>query len=258
MPKNKSQKILIPRGTIDPNEDTLIEIPKNLQERPVVVASRGPNQTHLSFRSDHIGPSNISSQYAPMQTTNPNITLGQTYYEPAAANTSTFYQPQPIPTRNQVPIRTDDSFSPTHNSTVHSPNYYSSHDISASLLADLNTTELEEKSLVQQKLEAFQEARRQFLLETTTMVATSTSPSASSCYTNESVFDQTYSGHLPQKKKKKKSGCLDTSKGSSSSIKSNCSQRRSSRRVQAKIEDSEDEDDDANVTCVCPSKSSIN
>ncbi|KAL1490936.1 hypothetical protein ABEB36_011605 [Hypothenemus hampei] len=49
MPKkdSKTQQIIIPKGTIDPNEDTLIEIPGDMQEQPVVIVER----SRKSFKS---------------------------------------------------------------------------------------------------------------------------------------------------------------------------------------------------------------
>lgn len=39
MPQKKTtQKIFIPKGSINPNEDTIIEIPSEMQEQPLVVA----------------------------------------------------------------------------------------------------------------------------------------------------------------------------------------------------------------------------
>lgn len=50
MSKNKTQKILIPKGTVDPNEDTLIEIPADMQELPIVVAKKpGSGQNIVSL-----------------------------------------------------------------------------------------------------------------------------------------------------------------------------------------------------------------
>lgn len=50
MSKNRTQKILIPKGTVDPNEDTLIEIPVEMQELPIVVAKKpGSGQSIVSL-----------------------------------------------------------------------------------------------------------------------------------------------------------------------------------------------------------------
>lgn len=38
MAQKKTQKVFIPKGSINPNEDTIIEIPREMQEQPLVVA----------------------------------------------------------------------------------------------------------------------------------------------------------------------------------------------------------------------------
>lgn len=51
--KIEYQKVVIPRGMINPHETTVIEIPTNLQKQPVVVAKRKtePSPSSPSRRS---------------------------------------------------------------------------------------------------------------------------------------------------------------------------------------------------------------
>lgn len=50
MPK-KPQKIVIPKGTINPNETTVIEIPGNLRKKSVVIAKKGTDNTTVISES---------------------------------------------------------------------------------------------------------------------------------------------------------------------------------------------------------------
>lgn len=43
-----SQKVIIPRGLVDPRETTIIEIPKSLQNRPTVVAKPKSSRGHIN------------------------------------------------------------------------------------------------------------------------------------------------------------------------------------------------------------------
>lgn len=52
IPQYTSQKIVIPRGMINPHETTIIEIPARLHDQPLVIAKRKPN-----------GPSFTSEKY---------------------------------------------------------------------------------------------------------------------------------------------------------------------------------------------------
>lgn len=71
------QKVVIPRGMIDPSETTVIEIPAKLHKQPVVIAKRKTSAKRSnhdiamsSERSDHyysFNPSAASSYYAPQQ-----------------------------------------------------------------------------------------------------------------------------------------------------------------------------------------------
>ncbi|KAL1491558.1 hypothetical protein ABEB36_012136 [Hypothenemus hampei] len=95
MSKKKSQKVLIPKGIINADEDVLIEIPRTFKDKPLVVAAKPGSQiVHSSF--------------------------------PGTSQSSIHYI----------------------------------------LLPNIQATEMEEKQAIQAKLEAYQEARRQFLLET--------------------------------------------------------------------------------------------
>lgn len=138
--KKKSQKILIPRGTIDPNEDTLIEIPVDLKRKPVIVASK--NGAERSFRANRSSGSFISSQND----------FDESMFD------------QTISNRSISGIRQNESYFTPNTS---SSEYRTALDLDSTVIADLNVTDQEEKMLVQRKLEAFQDARRQFLLETT-------------------------------------------------------------------------------------------
>lgn len=49
MPKS-GQKIIIPKGTINPDEDTLIEIPRGLHAQPIVIARTGLQEKSISIQ----------------------------------------------------------------------------------------------------------------------------------------------------------------------------------------------------------------
>lgn len=40
------QKIIIPRGAVDPNETTIIEIPQELRRAPIIIAQKLEEGTH--------------------------------------------------------------------------------------------------------------------------------------------------------------------------------------------------------------------
>ncbi|KAG5891885.1 hypothetical protein JTB14_015903 [Gonioctena quinquepunctata] len=52
--KEKTQKLIIPRGTIDSADTTIIEIPVKLKRRPVVVAKRrNPEKTFIADNREY-------------------------------------------------------------------------------------------------------------------------------------------------------------------------------------------------------------
>lgn len=127
MSRKKTQKVLIPRGTIDPNEDTLIEIPSSLKEKPMVIASHSHNSSGNAGRT-------LERSFA--RSTSPGI-------RPGRSSRSEFHSPMiPGPVFSSTMMEMDDM-----------------------RLPDLDSTEQEEAMMVQEKLRAFQEARRRFLME---------------------------------------------------------------------------------------------
>ncbi|ENN79330.1 hypothetical protein YQE_04239, partial [Dendroctonus ponderosae] len=126
MSRKKTQKVLIPRGTVNPNEDTLIEIPTSLKEKPMVIAS----QPHHSF-----GNTSRPLEKSFTRSTSPIISAGRAGF---------------------------------HSTTIPDPVFSSSMvEMDDMRLPDLDSTEQEEAMMVQEKLRAFQEARRRFLMEAT-------------------------------------------------------------------------------------------
>ncbi|XP_060518199.1 uncharacterized protein LOC132696991 [Cylas formicarius] len=130
----KSQKILVPKGTIDPDEDTVIEIPIALKGQPIIVARK-------QGRADD------------------SLSISRSLYSSISGET--------------FPVRTSSTLSRPQETL-----WYSSQ-ATHQPLGNLDQTELAEKQLVHSRLEEFQQARRQFLLETANVATKSTQVSPS-------------------------------------------------------------------------------
>lgn len=213
--KKKSQKILIPRGTIDPNEDTLIEIPAGLKTKPVVVA--GKNEADRSLTANRSTKSFISSERD----------FDESLFDHSILNKSI------------SGIRQNECHFTPSNSTA---DYRTALDLDSTVIADLNVTEQEEKMLVQRKLEAFQEARRQFLLETTHVATKRTQTS------NDSDYNQ-FSKNM-RRIPSRKSFQFDDNPANSTFSSEMCGKERS-KHVQTRFID---DDPDVGSSCRCSSK----
>ncbi|KAF7270239.1 hypothetical protein GWI33_016789 [Rhynchophorus ferrugineus] len=135
MSKRKTQKILVPKGTINPNEDVLIEIPIELRDQPMVIAKRpDKNRSYRKLtmpdNEDDLTRRKPKKKHKRLDDSNEDISL---YHK--ASNSSAL---------NKTGVD------------------------------NLDETEQLEKDLIQSKLQNFQQARRMFILETTS-VATNAS-----------------------------------------------------------------------------------
>lgn len=68
--KIEYQKVVIPRGMINPHETTVIEIPTNLQKQPVVVAKRKTEPSRSISKSRTSSKSKYDS-FKPKHTSSP-------------------------------------------------------------------------------------------------------------------------------------------------------------------------------------------
>ncbi|CAG9768571.1 unnamed protein product [Ceutorhynchus assimilis] len=251
MSKKGSQRILIPRGLVDPNEDTIIEVPRNYKETPVVVASRSERNVNIarSTKSIKLRKDEEDFDYV-MYNQKP------TAQYPRARNQAVSYVPQANyntqPSQATIDAQPPVSYPPP---SVHSrqPNLYQppikctnattydsavperNLDIS---LTNLDATEKAELQQVQDKLEAFQRARRQFLLEANQLTISKgvqTAPPSGTGSTGFSTIPSTSSSRT-------QTSILNTGSYLSSST------RERTRRVQVTENDSED---DVGYSCIC-------
>lgn len=68
--KRDFQKVVIPRGMINPHETTVIEIPTNLQKQPVVVAKRKTDGAYTPTKS-RSGTNTKPDRFRTKQTSSP-------------------------------------------------------------------------------------------------------------------------------------------------------------------------------------------
>ncbi|KAK4875757.1 hypothetical protein RN001_012179 [Aquatica leii] len=133
-----SQKVIIPKGMINSDETTVIEIPARLHKQPIVVAKH--------------------------KNTDPGRNL-------LCSTFKTQNRPSSIPTNIKLPsyISIDSQMNTNPKSKVEFD--IQNNQLHACSLKNLNMTEEKERSELQKNLEAFQKARRK-LLEHTTKLAT--------------------------------------------------------------------------------------
>ena len=60
MDDNSAQKIIIPKGLINPSETTIIEIPQHLKRIPVIIAQK---QTRWSQEPQYVGERYPKNKY---------------------------------------------------------------------------------------------------------------------------------------------------------------------------------------------------
>ncbi|CAG9768570.1 unnamed protein product [Ceutorhynchus assimilis] len=153
MSKQQTQKVLIPKGTINPNEDTVIEIPTNYRKAPVVVATKSNRSATIAARSSkttkQIAERDVEDFNYVMYNQQPTLTPcpAVCYSESIDQNQATTQQQFRSAKRKTVQTGISENYSNTIS------------------LSDLSAKEKAETKLVQEKLEAFQLARRQFLIE---------------------------------------------------------------------------------------------
>ncbi|XP_030768205.1 uncharacterized protein LOC115891785 [Sitophilus oryzae] len=141
MSTKKTQKILVPKGTIQSNEDVLIEIPVELKDQPMVIARR-PQSGKSRVKPSDLKMVEYDEEDPPVQ--------------PAVK-----YKPRRVAPQQE----SEEFLPPFSSSTMHS----STRPVPG--LDNLDETEALEKQLIQKKLEEFQQARRMFILETTGVAA---------------------------------------------------------------------------------------
>ncbi|KAF5304170.1 hypothetical protein FQR65_LT08064 [Abscondita terminalis] len=132
------QKVIIPKGMINPDETTVIEIPARLHKQPIVVAKHktadlGRGLLCGTFKNQHLTtPASLKSPTLPPS--EPQLNINQ----------------------HRLKVREGVDTNVRFNSGS---------------LKNLNATEERERAELQKNLEAFQKARRK-LLENTTKLAT--------------------------------------------------------------------------------------
>lgn len=225
MSKKKTQKILIPKGTINPDEDTLIEVPYSLKSNTLVVAGPSPTpdfNTKVDKTTSFYDPSPISKSY---------IRLPE-----EARSSKTVYHKQPDYSQILSPILRNDAASSSKPMSVVT-------DLDDMVLPDLYAAEQEERSVMEEKLSAYQQARRQFLFESTRV--------ASKSFQTPSYMDDS---------RRHQETDIDDSyamRGSSRSIKARPSKNRSefkrSRRGNL-MNDEDDNNEEEDDSCFCSSK----
>ncbi|KRT81835.1 hypothetical protein AMK59_5410, partial [Oryctes borbonicus] len=129
--KIEFQKVVIPRGMINPHETTVIEIPINLQKQPVVVAKRKTEISRANNKS-RFGSRSKYDSFRPKQTSSP-ISIHDQH------QTSRSFM-------NYTPLE------------------------GLSSIGDLEATERQERDQLQRDLDEFQRARRKLLANTSHLV----------------------------------------------------------------------------------------
>lgn len=229
MSKKKTQKILIPKGTINPDEDTLIEVPYSLKSNTLVVAGPSPAA----------GFSKVDKTTSYYDTSKSYIRLPE---EARSSKTVYYKQPDDYSQFLSPLLRNDAASSsrPKESISVIA-------DLDDMVLPDLYAAEQEERSLMEEKLSAYQQARRQFLFESTRVASKSFQTSSSmdsSRRHQESGTDDSYS-----------------MRGSARSIKVRQSKHRGeqtlNRSRRKNLMDGEDDNNEEDDGCFCSSKANI-
>ncbi|KAJ8920145.1 hypothetical protein NQ315_011804 [Exocentrus adspersus] len=149
--KDNTQKVIIPKGTVQSGQDTIIEIPKHLQTHPILVAARLDNVKSkgpvVPYRVEIVKPKIC-----------PHSVLTTTSTPPNKASTSS-------------------CCAMGHGNALPSSSKYSSE-------IELNETETKEMETIMKQLQQFQKARRQFLLDTDAIGGTRSIPTLA-----KDVFD---------------------------------------------------------------------
>lgn len=229
MSKKKTQKILIPKGTINPDEDTLIEVPYSLKSNTLVVA--GPSPAAGFTKADK-----TTSYY---DTSKSYIRLP----EEVRSSKTVYYKRPDDYTQILSPILRNDAASssrPKESTSVIA-------DLDDMVLPDLYAAEQEEKSMMEEKLSAYQQARRQFLFESTRVASKSFQTSSSTMDNSrmrhqETGTDDSYAMH-----------------GSSRSIRVRPSTNRSEQRLNRSkrgnlMNNEHDNNEEEDDSCFCSSK----
>lgn len=223
MSKKKTQKILIPKGTINPDEDTLIEVPYSLKSNTLVVAGPSPAadfNAKVDKTTSFYDPSPISKSYIRLP-------------EEARSSKTVYYKQPNDYSQILSPILRNDAASSSKPTS----------DLDDMVLPDLYAAEQEERSVMEEKLSAYQQARRQFLFESTRV--------ASKSFQTPSYMDNS--------RRHQETGTDESyaMRGSSRSIKARPSKNRSefkrSRRGNL-MNDEDDNNDEEDDSCFCSSK----
>ncbi|XP_018334217.1 uncharacterized protein LOC108743238 [Agrilus planipennis] len=149
--KFRPQRVIIPKGLVDPEEVTILEIPLCLKDEPVVIARKKnfhPNDPHSEEGNDRIS-SACSSQ----------VSLPLSYDQNNRPNSAKPGNLRPSSVCGNCPNRTSTPFSPSL-----SPE-------------QLQTMEKEECAALLNDLNQFQQARRNLILHTTSFASHPTSSS---------------------------------------------------------------------------------